>query len=551
LKVEKMPANVSTEAETTDSAELAENGVAVSDEKAANDAEMSAPSTEVSQTVVVTPRRSARVLQKELMHADGEEKHPYGRLTAATARFYTSRFQTYRSPSKNQPVIRGSNDLPLDLRQNLKRMKNFLKLPKARRWVYYEFFYSDIDRELFLGPNEFQQCLQDYFPVVSTSRINDVEYRQIKRLIGKPRRLSPAFLFEEREMLDKKRQRIRDIQKGGAYVVGTDVQLPSKIPQPLTVGAKVFAKLNGNRDGIFAGTVDALVESGYRIIFEKPTVPAAIVPDVDVMADQPEDLVSVSFFLEKNKAAQPLPFRPNNLLSPTCTQLPVRNQDFNNEGRKGSLQASMMREDKCGNFPLRLITVMVKVSKFLDRKRTLVDRLRQKNESAERLHLEFGNYYQPDFQILYARLVNKLAKLNEQMESYLKLVAEYGSTLLPHLTEVTLTSRPETLRKFCLSRATQLVKQSITPGLDHSLDKGGVDLVISMCALLLQLRSLGQQQTLSAYDVRLVNKVLVEIKDHLEPKVRQNFEDSVEVAIRRVAMSLTNNQYCSGMPLTS
>ncbi|KRX87246.1 Protein lin-9, partial [Trichinella pseudospiralis] len=276
------------------------------------------------------------------------------------------------------------------------------------------------------------------------------------------------------------------------------------------------------------------------------------------MADQPEDLVSVSFFLEKNKAAQPLPFRPNNLLSPTCTQLPVRNQDFNNEGdddsfprRKGSLQASMMREDKCGNFPLRLITVMVKVSKFLDRKRTLVDRLRQKNESAERLHLEFGNCYQPDFQILYARLVNKLAKLNEQMESYLKLVAEYGSTLLPHLTEVTLTSRPETLRKFCLSRATQLVKQCIPPGMDHGLDQGAVELVVSMCALLLQLRSLGQQQTLSAYDVRLVNKVLVEIKDHLEPKVRQSFEDSVEVAIRRVTMSLTNNQCCSGMPLAS
>lgn len=36
------------------------------------------------------------------------------------------------------------------------RLRNLLKLPKAHKWVSYEWFYSYIDKPLFLGENDFQ-----------------------------------------------------------------------------------------------------------------------------------------------------------------------------------------------------------------------------------------------------------------------------------------------------------------------------------------------------------------------------------------------------------
>lgn len=113
---------------------------------------------------------------------------------------------------------RQAAQLPKQLKEILKRLKNLLKLPKARRWVYCEFFYSDIDRELLLSESEFRLCLRDSFPNLKTRNLTRTEWRQIRRLIGKPRRCSQAFFDEERQVLEQKRRRIRDIYKGKGSV---------------------------------------------------------------------------------------------------------------------------------------------------------------------------------------------------------------------------------------------------------------------------------------------------------------------------------------------
>ena len=80
-----------------------------------------------------------------------------------------------------------------------------LKLPKARRFVFCEFFYSGVDQQLFLAENEFSQLMKESFPNLKTFRMRKPEWREIRQLIGKPRRCSYVFLNEERESLEAKR----------------------------------------------------------------------------------------------------------------------------------------------------------------------------------------------------------------------------------------------------------------------------------------------------------------------------------------------------------
>lgn len=80
-----------------------------------------------------------------------------------------------------------------------------MKLPKARRSVFCEFFYSGVDQQLFLAENEFSQLMKESFPNLKCTKLRKQEWREVRRLIGKPRRCSQVFLNEERESLDAKR----------------------------------------------------------------------------------------------------------------------------------------------------------------------------------------------------------------------------------------------------------------------------------------------------------------------------------------------------------
>ena len=69
-------------------------------------------------------------------------------------------------------------------------LRNLLKLPKAHRWVVFEFFYSNVDRALFEGETDFMVCIRESFPQLKTRRLTRVEWCKIRRLMGKPRRCS-------------------------------------------------------------------------------------------------------------------------------------------------------------------------------------------------------------------------------------------------------------------------------------------------------------------------------------------------------------------------
>jgi protein lin-9 len=78
-------------------------------------------------------------------------------------------------------------------------------LPKARRFVFCEFFYSGVDQQIFLAENEFAQLMAESFPNLKSKKIRKPEWREVHRLIGKPRRCSQTFFAEERSALEEKR----------------------------------------------------------------------------------------------------------------------------------------------------------------------------------------------------------------------------------------------------------------------------------------------------------------------------------------------------------
>merc|ERR1712223_1123155 len=102
-------------------------------------------------------------------------------------------------------------------------LRNLLKLPKAHKWVCYEFFYSNLDQILFEGENDFTVCLRESFPDLKTRRLTRIEWCKIRRLM-------------------RKRAKIRLLQQRRQNEVSNFKDLPDNIPLQLTIGTRVTAR---------------------------------------------------------------------------------------------------------------------------------------------------------------------------------------------------------------------------------------------------------------------------------------------------------------------
>ena len=70
------------------------------------------------------------------------------------------------------------------------RLRNLLKLPKAHKFVMYEFFYSTIDQPLLFGGSDFEMCLRQTFPNLKSRMMTRTEWNKVRSVLGKPRRMS-------------------------------------------------------------------------------------------------------------------------------------------------------------------------------------------------------------------------------------------------------------------------------------------------------------------------------------------------------------------------
>lgn len=81
-----------------------------------------------------------------------------------------------------------------------------------RLFIASEWLYCSIDRGYFLR-NEFEECLTD-IGVPANMPLARTEWSAIRSAMGRPRRLSSAFLLQERRKLARYRADVRRVQAG-------------------------------------------------------------------------------------------------------------------------------------------------------------------------------------------------------------------------------------------------------------------------------------------------------------------------------------------------
>ncbi|XP_975203.2 protein lin-9 homolog isoform X1 [Tribolium castaneum] len=444
-----------------------------------------------------------------------------------------------KSPRNISPPPLQSPDRKIGQKIGL-RLRNVLKLPKAHKWVCYEWFYSDIDRCLFSGENDFSICLKESFPELKTRELTRVQWTKIRRMMGKPRRCSQAFFHEERLELEKKRKKIRALQQRKATELSSFKDLPPEIPMQLVIGTKVTARLRKPQDGLFTGSIDAVDTSNntYRITFERQGLGTHSVPDYEVLSNEPPETLSLSSFQNK--------FRPWNGITTYAAKIsPYTNLKFKKDPL---LSGSMINkpifpqeEGRIGGYPTKLLEKMVLITKILSVKRTKISELKGMNAKAEKFN-SFHSEIPEEFQRNYACILIDLEKLNHDLQLYLDDVQALCQEIAPEPSVAAMLA-PSHLREKCREEAAEIVQRQnsiISADKDPVKNKSILELITDLTALMLQVKSLADSDQ-NAYELQVLQGTMEQIKRKLTPSNQLVFQNSVEIHMKHIQVGLGQN----------
>ncbi|KAK7098307.1 hypothetical protein V1264_002636 [Littorina saxatilis] len=420
------------------------------------------------------------------------------------------------------------------------RLRNLLKLPKAHKWVCYEFFYSNLDAPLFLGENDFCICLQESFPQLKTKRLRRVEWSKIRRLMGKPRRCSPSFFEEERRALHERRDKIRQLQQRKLSEFNTLKDLPEEIPLHLVIGTKVTARLRKPQDGLFTGTIEALdtVDNTYRVTFDRPGLGTHSIPDFEVLSNDPADTIPISAFQQKQRPRQAV-FSPPKFVpgvgspggsldnDPLLSGGPFKGRLFSLEG------------GTYGGFPIKFLVLVTRLSKILKVKKDWVTQLKAMNTQAEKMR----SYQQPisvEFQRSYADVVLELSKLNKDLNDYLLGVHQFCQEVAPEQGLLPIEEPSEVKRK-CDEEAEATVSQicqTMFSSRKTAKNERVLQLVKGLTSLMLQIRTFSESD-FNSFEFRSLQDSLKEIKETLDTNNINSFQNNVEIHISHIQSGLS------------
>ncbi|XP_033645579.1 protein lin-9 homolog [Asterias rubens] len=418
------------------------------------------------------------------------------------------------------------------------RLKNLLKLPKAYKWCIYEWFYSNIDKALFSGENDFLICLRESFPQLKCRKLTRVEWCIIRRLMGKPRRCSPAFFAEERAALEAKRRRLRLLQqRKSSELDETELKdLPKEIPLPLVIGTKVTARLRRPHDGLFTGQIDAIdtQNATYRVTFDRHNIGTHTILDTEVLGQEPQDTMPLSTFLQKQRP------RPTMFSPPRITMEGLHSPSLGNDPMLGMspLRGKLQGDEKTlGGFPVKFLVLVTKVSKILSFKKELLQELKDKNTEAERMQ-SMNQLSALNFKEKYAKCVLQLEHLNEDLNGYLNDVQKYCQEIAPEQGLPPL-SEPTADRLQCDQEASQMVHDANLALGDQAVKNPKLnDLVASLTSLMLQIKSLAKND-MNSYGFKSLNESLDEIKKKIDPSNLRCFQDNVEIHIAHIQSGMS------------
>nr|CAG4650838.1 EOG090X03EV [Simocephalus serrulatus] len=471
-----------------------------------------------------------------------------------------------------------------DLKKLGVRLRNLLKLPKAHKWVCYEWFYSNLDQALFEGDNDFMLCLRESFPSLKLRQLTRSQWCTIRRLMGRPRRCSQAFFNEERGELAKKRQKIRLVQQRKVSdMVSLCRDLPDLIPMPLVIGTKVTARLRQPQDGLFVGQIDAVDTSNntYRITFDRQGLGTHSVPDYEVLSNETVDMISISSLAQRFRPRPAvLPPAPaiiplmasQQQTQPTTSQhqqpkhssVEVSTSTFALtpfvSGARGHAPQSdstslvsdpvlgssntrlMSQEPAFGSLPIHVITPIVRLSKILNLKKEKIRRLREMNTEVERRE-SVGETVAPDFQRRYARTILDLEELNTELNSLLVKVRQQCHEIAPDSEHgLSPLAGPDSIRQLCYQEARELVETQLDSqsGTQHNVTSTPIiALVTGLTSLMLQIKCLAESER-NAYELQALHDSLDELRKSLDKSNLTSLRNHVLVHVQHIQSGLCN-----------
>nr|CAG4643093.1 EOG090X03EV [Ilyocryptus agilis] len=460
-----------------------------------------------------------------------------------------------------------------DLKKLGVRLRNLLKLPKAHKWVCYEWFYSNLDQALFEGDNDFTLCLKESFPTLKLRQLTRPQWCTIRRLMGRPRRCSQAFFNEERGELAKKRQKIRMVQQRKVSDMASLCRdLPDLIPMPLVIGTKVTARLRQPQDGLFVGQIDAVDTSNntYRITFDRQGLGTHSVPDYEVLSNDPVDMISISSLAQRFRP-RPAVLPPGSGTAPSTSsqqphhQLPASSSSLLAAAHSLSSMAGIPRtsqaesdnlvgdpilgsssarltpsESAFSSFPMEVLTPIVRLSKILNLKKEKVSALRDMNTEVERRE-SVGETVAPDFQRRYARTILDLEELNTELNSLLVKVRQQCHEIAPDTGHgLSPLAGPDSIRQLCYQEARELVETQIDSrsGTHPNITSAPIlSLVTGLTSLMLQIKCLAESER-NAYELQALHDSLDDLRNSLDKSNLNSLRNHVLVHVQHIQSGL-------------
>ncbi|XP_028682006.2 protein lin-9 homolog isoform X2 [Macaca mulatta] len=419
------------------------------------------------------------------------------------------------------------------------RLRNLLKLPKAHKWCIYEWFYSNIDKPLFEGDNDFCVCLKESFPNLKTRKLTRVEWGKIRRLMGKPRRCSSAFFEEERSALKQKRQKIRLLQQRKVADVSQFKDLPDEIPLPLVIGTKVTARLRGVHDGLFTGQIDAVdtLNATYRVTFDRTGLGTHTIPDYEVLSNEPHETMPIAAFGQKQRPSRFFMTPPRLHYTPPL-QSPIMDNDPLLGQSPWRSKISGSDTETLGGFPVEFLIQVTRLSKILMIKKEHIKKLREMNTDAEKLK----SYSMPisiEFQRRYATIVLELEQLNKDLNKVLHKVQQYCYELAPDQ-GLQPADQPTDMRRRCEEEAQEIVRHAnSSTGQPCVENENLTDLISRLTAILLQIKCLAEGGDLNSFEFKSLTDSLNDIKSTIDASNISCFQNNVEIHVAHIQSGLS------------
>ena len=431
-----------------------------------------------------------------------------------------------------------------ELNKSAARLKTLLKLPKAHKWVIYEWFYGNLDQSLFKlnQDSEFQLCLKEIFPNLKTRSLRRAEWCLLRKLMGKPRRCSPSFFAEERHSLNVKRDKIRQIQfQQKLDTLSNYHDLPNLIPMPLVIGTRITALQRKPHDGLFNGTIEAvdILNGTYRIAFDRPDIAADTVLDHDIRSIAPTEFMPLQAFLYKSR-----PPTQHNL--PVYT--PAKLMEMINEPDASPLevtndQSELLNENLPAHnhvFPIKSLAKVVKAYKILDFKRRRIYELKMMNNEIEKIRSSPDETISHELQKQYANTVLDLEKLDRCLLDSLKHIRQFSNDLA--LNQKAIAAADESAagqtaatplvimnsKENC--EATKLVSRYAQK---KDVNQGSIDLISNLIKILVHLKDFNRKEV-NAEEIKSLNESVNQAKYGLRESNVELFESKVEVNVNYI-----------------